>query len=109
MTLIPDSTTRITFDKKPMVKCRVNGVNCESLIDSGAYVNVIKKSCLEKKIGLVLEKQNRRINKLKCANSSEIKVFDDRELSVEICPNSKVVNFLVVDNIVPEIILGKLM
>ena len=52
MTLIPDSTTRITFDKKPMVKCRVNGVNCELLIDSGADVNVIKKSCLEKKIGL---------------------------------------------------------
>ena len=27
-------------------------------------------------------------------------------MSVEIGPNSKVVNFLVVDNIVPEIILG---
>ena len=40
MTLIPDSATRITFDKKPMVKCRVNGVNCELLMDSGANVNV---------------------------------------------------------------------
>ena len=49
MTLIPDRTTRVTYDKKPMVKCRVNGINCELLIDSGADVNVIKKSYFEKK------------------------------------------------------------
>ena len=58
------------------------------------------------KIDLVLEKQNRPINKLKWANSSEIKVYREIGLSVEIGPNSKVVNFLVVDNIVPEIILS---
>ena len=106
MTLIPDRTTRVTYDKKPMVKCRINGINCELLIDSGADVNVIKKSYLEKKIGVVLDNQNRRVNKLKCANSSEIKVYGEIGLSVEIGPNSKEVNFLVVDNILPEIILG---
>ena len=42
---------------------------------------------------------------MKCANSSKIKVYGEIDLSVEIGPNSKVVNFLVVDNILPEIIL----
>ena len=51
-TLISDRTTRVTYDKKPMVKCRVNGINCELLIDSGADVNVIKKIvCREKNWG----------------------------------------------------------
>ena len=54
----------------------------------------------------IFEKQNRRINKLKCAYSSEIKVYGEIGFSIEIGPNSKVVNFLVVDNIVSEIILG---
>ena len=48
----------------------MNGINGELLIDFGADVNIIKKSCLEKKIGLVLEKPNRRINKLNYADSS---------------------------------------
>ena len=61
----------------------------------------LKNHVLRKKIGLVLEKQNSRINKLKCVNSSEIKVCGEIGLSVEIGPNSKVANFLVVDNIVP--------
>ena len=85
-----------------MVKCRVNGINCELLIDSGADVNLIKKSYLEKKIGVVLHNQNRRVNKLKCSNISEIKVYGGIGLSVGIAPNSKVVNFLVVDNILAE-------
>ena len=65
-----------------MVKCRVNGINCELLIDSEADVNVIKKSYLEKKIVVFLDNQNRRVNRPKCANSSEIKVYGEIGLSV---------------------------
>ena len=66
---------------------------------------LLKNRISRKNIGEVLDNQNRRVNKLKCANSSKIKVYGEIDLSVEIGPNSKVVNFLVVDNILPEIIL----
>ena len=48
MKLYPAEKTVKKLSKKPMVKSRINGQLCDMLIDTGADVNVIERSYLEK-------------------------------------------------------------
>jgi hypothetical protein len=104
MTVVPTSKSRPRTHHKPMVKCRVNNRVCEVLIDSGADVNVIEQSFLERKLGI--NKTRKSSSVLKCANNSQLDVCGEIILSVQIGPEYKQLPFVIVKNIVPSIILG---
>jgi len=90
-----------------MIKCRINSRQCNALVNSESDVNVVKKDFLKKHFNITPQCLNSTYDHaLKCANSSEIKICGRVNLMVEIGPQIKKVSFLVVENIMPEIILG---
>lgn len=92
---------------KPVVKCRVNGDQMNTLMDSGATCNLIAKEVfdvLKEKDGCELLKTRSRIS---CANNSCMKCHGEVGLHLSLAGKTTVVKFFVVEGLnTSQVIIG---
>jgi len=95
------------FLNKPIVKCRVNGDQMNTLMDSGATCNLITKEVFD---GL-REKDNcqllRTHSRISCANNSCMKCYGEVGLHFSLAGKTTLLKFFVVDELNnSQVILG---
>jgi len=94
-------------ESKPIIGSKINGVQKNVLIDTGADCNVIDYNFFKK---LASNDSSVKIlparGKLSCANSSSLNLIGYSNLHVQIGDNEIRTKFMIVDRIFPNVILG---
>ncbi len=93
------SKANIRFYNKPVVKCRLNGDQVNTLMDSGATCNLLAKEVfdrLSEKHGCQVQETSNRIT---CANNSTLNCIGEVSLHFSLGGITTLVKFLVVDGL----------
>ena len=93
------ATNKESFRNKPVVKCRLNGDQVHTLMDSGATCNLLSKGIFEvirEKDGCELSETNSQIS---CANNTNLRCHGEVSLNFSLAGVSSLMNFYVVDGL----------
>ena len=91
---------------KPIVNGKINNNRSKFFLDSGADINIIDKNFGVQKLGLQEKDIRAASSSIRCANGTKMKVLGECSLDVEIGGSFKTINFYVVDQMFPNVILG---
>ena len=90
----------LALNNKPIVRCRFNGVVCNTLLDTGATCNLLDAEFFKELNEQNPIRLNSKINQVvRCANSSEMNCLGETTIRVTIGTTTSLVKFLVVQNL----------
>jgi len=95
-----------TARNKPIVKGLINECEAKMLLDTGADINIIDKFFAQNVLNLKLEQSRKNSSYIKCANGSSMKVVGTVYLAVKIGKSINKIEFRIVENLFPRVILG---
>ena len=106
MTVKEFKDAKLVYNKmggRPSVKLKIQGRELDCLLDTGARVNVMSKEIFQelKNIEIMVSNAN-----LKCANESRLEVLGKARVETIIGKKKRMVTFIVVNKITPEVIGG---
>jgi len=96
----------ITYDKlqgRPSVKVRIENIEIECLLDTGAALNVMTEGILKNLNNIRMEQTNQRLT---AANGLQMDVRGEIETIVKIGNKAEKIRFVIVKNLRPEMIGG---
>jgi len=91
---------------KPVVKCKIANVEKNVLFDTGCESNVVDYNFLKRLSKTNHVKMLHMTGNMKCANGSPIKIFGYTKLDVTIGDVKKRMQFTVLDEVFPNVIIG---
>jgi len=105
MTVITKRNAELARNK-PITHGQVNGEKCKVFLDTGSDTNVIDERYLINNLKVSCDKIKRSKKIVKCANGSKLFTKGIVELPVQIGIENKILKFIVVSALFPNIIVG---
>lgn len=91
---------------KPIVWGKINNAPQKFLLDTGADINLIDKNYAKNTLNIKLDLTNNNKSQIRCANGSPMQALGTIKAEIEIGKSVACLDFVVVENMFPEIILG---